>query len=238
VVQVKQNKVMRVLPLENEAVNECWLSDKDRFSYEGLNTADRLTRPMVKKNGQWSFDTKAGITEVIDRRIGENELNAIKVCRDYIAAQKVYASKDRDGDNVLEFAQKLLSTPGTQDGLYWHAEPGEDESPIGPYITAAKVEGAKPETGYFGYHFRILRAQGNNVAGGAYDYVINGNMIAGYALIAWPVKWGDTGIMTFACSHAGVVYERNLGPDTSAIVKRINRFNPLASWAMTAGQTN
>ncbi|MFO1090944.1 MAG: DUF2950 domain-containing protein [Hyphomicrobiales bacterium] len=189
--------------------------------------------PLVKKDGQWSFDTKAGIQEVVDRRIGENELNAIKVCRDYIAAQKVYASKDRDGDNVLEYAQKLISTPGKQDGLYWHAEPGEDESPAGPFVNAEKIDKGKVGDGYYGYHFRILTKQGDNVAGGAYDYVINGNMIAGFALIAWPVRWGETGIMTFACSHAGVVYERNLGPNTAEIVKRIKRFNPLPSWAVT-----
>ncbi len=189
--------------------------------------------PLVRKDGQWSFDTQAGINEVIDRRIGENELAAIQVCRDYIAAQKVYASKDRDGDNVLEYAQRLVSTPGQQDGLYWHAEPGEDESPAGPFVDASKIEKGKPEDGYFGYRFKILRAQGDNVAGGAYDYVINGNMIAGYALIAWPVRWGETGIMTFACSHHGVVYERNLGPDTAEIVKGIRRFNPLARWAVT-----
>jgi hypothetical protein len=189
--------------------------------------------PLVKKDGQWSFDTRAGITEAVDRRIGENELTAIRVCRDFIAAQKVYASKDRDGDDVLEYAQRLVSTPGNQDGLYWPDQPGEDQSPAGPFVDASKLDAAQRGEGYFGYNFRILRAQGDNVAGGAYDYVINGNMIAGYALIAWPVRWGDTGIMTFACSHHGVVYERNLGPGTADIVKGIRRFNPLARWAVT-----
>jgi hypothetical protein len=189
--------------------------------------------PLVKKDGQWSFDTRSGITEAVDRRIGENELAAIRVCRDFIAAQKVYASKDRDGDNVLEYAQRLVSTPGNQDGLYWPDQPGEDQSPAGPFVDASKLDAAQRGEGYFGYNFRILRAQGDNVAGGAYDYVINGNMIAGYALIAWPVRWGDTGIMTFACSHHGVVYERNLGPGTADIVKGIRRFNPLARWAVT-----
>jgi hypothetical protein len=189
--------------------------------------------PLVEKGGLWSFDTKAGITEAIDRRIGENELAAIQVCRDFIAAQKVYASKDRDGDDVLEYAQRLVSTPDNQDGLYWPDTPGEDQSPAGPFVDASKLDASQRGEGYFGYNFRILRAQGDNVAGGAYDYVINGNMIAGYALIAWPVRWGDTGIMTFACSHHGVVYERNLGPGTAEIVKGIRRFNPLASWAVT-----
>ncbi len=189
--------------------------------------------PLVKKDGRWSFDTRAGIAEAVDRRIGENELAAIQVCRDFIAAQKVYASKDRDGDNVLEYAQRLVSTPGRQDGLYWPDTPGEDQSPAGPFVDPSKLDAAQRGEGYFGYRFRILRAQGDNVAGGAYDYVINGNMIAGYALIAWPVRWGDTGIMTFACSHHGVVYERNLGPGTAEIVKNIRRFNPLARWAVT-----
>jgi hypothetical protein len=189
--------------------------------------------PLVKKQALWAFDTAAGIEEVVDRRIGENELNAIKVCRDYIAAQRIYASEDRDGDDVLEFAQKLISTPGKQDGLYWSAETNEEQSPFGPFVDPGKIEKGKVGDGYFGYRFKLLTAQGGNVAGGAYDYTINGNMIAGFALIAWPVRWGETGIMTFACSHAGVVYERNLGPGTAEIVRKIWRFNPLASWAVT-----
>jgi Protein of unknown function (DUF2950) len=191
--------------------------------------------PLVKKDKGWQFDTEAGLEEVIARRIGENEIETIDNCRNYVTAQQIYASEDRDGDNVLEFAQKLLSTKGTHDGLYWPAETG-DESPAGPFVVQAKIgeNGASPEQGYFGYRFRILKAQGSNIAGGQYDYVINGNMIAGFALIAWPARYGETGIKTFLVSHQGMVYQKDLGPETAKRADQISRFNPDKSWDVVA----
>lgn len=184
--------------------------------------------PLVKGEKGWQFNTEEGLQEILDRRIGENELEAIDNARKYVTAQQDYASEDRDDDDVLEFAQKLMSTPGTHDGLYWPA--GDDEeSPAGSLVVEAKL-GAPADQGYFGYRFRILRGQGDNVAGGRYDYVINGNMIAGFALIAWPARYGETGIKTFLVSHHGVVYEKDLGPDTAKIAEQIKRFNPDKTW--------
>jgi len=187
--------------------------------------------PLVKKDKGWQFDTEAGLEEVIDRRIGENEIETIDNMRNYVTAQQIYASEDRDDDNVLEFAQRLVSTKGSHDGLYWPAENG-DESPAGPFVVQAKIgeNGASPEQGYFGYRFRILKAQGSNIAGGQYDYVINGNMIAGFALIGWPARYGETGIKTFVVNHNGTVYQKDLGPETAKRAEQISRFNPDKSW--------
>jgi len=191
--------------------------------------------PLVRgKDGKWAFDTYAGIEEIIRRRIGENELQAIKTTRLYVDAQRDYASEDHDGDAVLEYAQKLISTPGRTDGLYWSPEQGDGESPVGPLIQPAALQKAKEGRGYFGYHFRILKGQGGNVAGGKYDYVINGNMIAGFALVAWPVRYGETGIETFVVNQAGIVYEKDLGPNTDALVRKIHRFNPDKTWDIVA----
>lgn len=184
--------------------------------------------PLVKSDKGWQFDTAAGLEEILARRIGENELQAIANARNYIEAQQDYASDDRDGDNVLEFAQKLMSTEGTHDGLFWPSENGE-ESPAGPFVVEAKLQGA-PDQGYFGYRYRILKGQGKNIAGGQYDYVINGNMIAGYALIAWPARYGETGIKTFVVNHQGTIYEKDLGPETAKLADQITRFNPDKTW--------
>ena len=182
-------------------------------------------------DGKWSFDTKAGIEEVINRRIGENELTAIETAHAYVDAQRDYAADDHDRDGVLEYAQKLVSNEGKTDGLYWPAEQGDGDSPAGPFVSEAELRKAKSQ-GYFGYRFRILHQQGSNVAGGQYDYVINGNMIAGFALIVWPVRYGETGVKTFTVNHAGIVYEKDLGPDTEALVGKISRFNPDKGWAI------
>lgn len=187
--------------------------------------------PIVKgEDGKWAFDTVAGLEEIVNRRIGENELHAIDTMRLYVQAQEDYSGQDHDDDGVLEFAQKLISSEGQTDGLYWPAEQGDGESPVGPNLDAAMLEKAKAGDGYFGYKFRILKRQGDNVAGGAHDYVVNGNMISGFALIAWPAKYGDTGVSTFVVNQAGVVYERDFGPDTDNIVPKILSFNPGDKW--------
>ena len=195
--------------------------------------------PIVLDDGKWSFDTAAGLDEIINRRIGENELNAIATARAYVIAQEAYKASDWDGDGVSEYAQKLISTSGTYDGLYWPSGDGVPDSPAGAYVEQAEAEQGKKVggDGYFGYHFRILKGQGDNIAGGKYDYVINGNMIAGFGLIAWPAKYDNTGVNTFVVNQYGTVYQKDLGPDTEALVEKIRRFNPDDSWSVVTEVT-
>ncbi|WFU51301.1 DUF2950 domain-containing protein [Sinorhizobium terangae] len=203
-----------------------------------LEIGDRLWPlpfPITKgEDGKWAFDTYVGLEEIVNRRVGENELEAIETVRAYVDAQKDYASQDRDADGVLEYAQKLISSPGQTDGLYWPADQGEETSPVGDAISEAALEKAKAGEGYFGYRFRILTSQGDNIAGGKYDYTINGNMIAGFGLIAWPVTYAETGVKTFVVNQQGIVYERDLGPSTGAIVPFIDRFDPDDKWTVVA----
>ncbi|MEE4239649.1 MAG: DUF2950 family protein [Anderseniella sp.] len=186
----------------------------------------------LRKNddGKWAFDTYAGLEEIVNRRVGENELQAIATMRAYVEAQREYASADHDGDGVLEYAQKLVSSNGATDGLYWPIEQGDGESPAGPFVDQAALDKAQAGDGYFGYRFRILRAQGNQVAGGRYHYVINGNMIAGFGLVAWPARYAETGVKTFVVNQAGIVYEADLGRNTERLARKIRRFNPNKSW--------
>jgi hypothetical protein len=191
--------------------------------------------PIVKnETGKWTFDTYAGLEEVMNRRVGENEIQAIENTRAYVEAQRDYASEDHDGDGVLEYAQKLISSPGKTDGLYWPASDENGISPVGDFASEAALNKAKAGEGYFGYRFRVLTRQGKNIAGGAYDYVINGNMIAGFALIAWPVKYADTGVHTFVVNQQGIVYQKDLGPETEAKANAIKSFNPDDSWEIVA----
>jgi Protein of unknown function (DUF2950) len=187
--------------------------------------------PIVKTDdGKWSFDTIAGLEEIVNRRIGENELQAIATAREYVDAQRDYASVDRDGDGVLEYAQKLISSEGDTDGLYWPYSPEAGESPAGGFVDEARLDEARKGDGYFGYRFSILSNQGDNIAGGAYEYVINGNMIGGFALIAWPANYAISGVKTFVVNQAGTVYEKDLGEATVEIVPYITSFNPDDSW--------
>jgi len=194
--------------------------------------------PLVKQNGQWLFDTEAGTQEILNRRIGMNELGTIQVCRAYVEAQREYASADRNGDGVLEYAEHLRSAPGWHDGLYWPAQPGEDLSPLGPLIAAAHVEGYRHEkkiltdqqNPYHGYYFRILTRQGKHAAGGKYNYIINGHMIGGFALVAWPAQWGNTGVMTFIVNQSDKVYQKNLGTKTPSIAETMTTYDPDESW--------
>ena len=193
-----------------------------------------LPFPIVKgDDGKWAFDTFDGLAEIVNRRVGENELATIETMRAYVDAQEDYASDDRDEDGVEEFAQKLISSEGTTDGIYWPTDDVNGESPAGDLDQSELDDAAKGE-GYFGYKYKILTGQGENIAGGAYDYVINGNMIAGFGLIAWPAKYGETGVKTFAVNQRGVVYEADLGAATESIVKYIDRFNPDDTWQVVA----
>lgn len=190
--------------------------------------------PIVKHGDAWRFDSAAGAEEILDRRIGANELATIEVCRAYVDAQREYAEQDRNHDGFIEYAQKFLSDPGKRNGLYWPAESGEDESPIGPLMVAAQSEGyrfeSKGRTPYHGYFYRILTGQGAAARDGAYDYIINGHMIAGFALVAFPARYGVSGVMTFIVNHDGVVYQKDLGPDTDEIAAKMTLFDPDPSW--------
>jgi hypothetical protein len=194
--------------------------------------------PIAKTlDGKWFFDTEAGKTEILARRIGENELDTIQVCRQYVDAQQEYAGKDRDGDGVLKFAQRILSTPGKMDGLYWNATPGHDQSPFAQLFAAAATQGYEQTTShprelYHGYHFRVLKRQGSAAPGGQFDYVINGNMTAGFALVAFPVDYESSGIMTFIVNQQGNVYQKDLGPDTTKLARQMTEYNPDSSWTL------
>lgn len=192
--------------------------------------------PLVKSGEQWNFDVAAGREAILDRRIGENELNAIKACRAYVGAQYEFASQDHDDDGVMEYAQRIISSPGKKDGLYWPAGDGEEESPLGEIFAAAAAEGysipegAESETprpeGFHGYRYGILTGQGENVPGGAYSYIQNGNMVTDFALVASPVKYEETGVMTFLVNSRGEIYQKALGPDAP----KIDSYNPDDSW--------
>jgi len=181
--------------------------------------------PIVKKDGGWFFDTAAGKDELLNRRIGNNELATIPVMREYVDAQREYAGSDHDGDEVLEFAQRLVSSPGKEDGLFWPPAYEGDLSPLGPMVAYAQVEGYSPELRddkkeiergpFHGYHFKILTRQGKHAPGGKYNFVVNGNMIGGFAMVAWPAEYGASGVMTFIVNQQGRVYQKDLGPSTA-----------------------
>ena len=192
--------------------------------------------PIVKGATGWHWDGVAGREELLNRIVGENEYRAISICRGYVDAQMEYAGVDRDGDDVLEYAQLIRSTPGKRDGLYWQVDGKSDEllSPLGPLV---RELGLKPDASgksapKWGYYFKILKKQGGNVPGGAYDYVINGHMIAGFALVAVPVKHGLTGVTTFLVNHRGRVYEKDLGGNSLELVKAMDTYDPDESWTL------
>jgi hypothetical protein len=185
-----------------------------------------LPVPLEKrKGGGWAFDMKAGAQEIRIRRIGRNELAAAQAARAYEDAQDDYATVDRDGDGVLEYAQKFLSSDGKHDGLYWADQPGEEESPLGPLFGDDT-----PSGDWHGYHYRILAAQGPSAPGGAYDYMLGDNMSRGFALVAWPTKYGDSGVMSFMISHEGELFEKDLGPESERVAKAMTTFDPDSSW--------
>ncbi|MCX5845388.1 MAG: DUF2950 domain-containing protein [Deltaproteobacteria bacterium] len=195
--------------------------------------------PIVRKDGQWFFDTEAGKEEILNRRIGENELTAILVCRTYVKAQREYTLKDWDGDGIFAYAQKLRSAPGKRNGLFWRASPGESVSPLGELVAKARMEGYKKEktafkeetpTPFHGYYFKILTRQGKNVPGGKYNYIINGNMVGGFALVAFPSNWGKSGVMTFIVNQQGKVNQKNIGPNTTKIAREMKLYNPDKTW--------
>jgi hypothetical protein len=193
--------------------------------------------PLVRKNGQWIFDSAAGKIEVLARRVGRNEINAIDVCRGYVEAQMEYAARDRDADGILEYAQTIVSAPGKKDGLYWE---GESETLVPKsFADAAAVmlgaQGKKPQP-YHGYFFHILKAQGSAAEGGAMDYVVKGEMIGGFALVAWPAEYGVSGVNTLIVNQDGAVYEKDLGPTTGVLARQMTQFNPGKGWQKVTGE--
>jgi len=192
--------------------------------------------PIAKTEGSWRFDSNEGREEILARRIGRNELNFIQVCQAYVDAQREYALKDWDGDGLLAYAQKFASDPGKKDGLYWDTKQGEDQSPFGPLVATAQERGyagIKPSGNpvpYYGYDYRILEAQGQNATGGAYDYVVKGKMVGGFALLAYPANYGASGIMSFIVNHDGVVFQKDLGENTEDMALAIDLFDQEGTW--------
>jgi len=194
--------------------------------------------PLVKARGGWYFDTAAGQEEILNRRIGQNELEVLATMRAYVDAQREYASQDRDGDQVLEYAQKIASSPGQTDGLYWPIELNGQQSPLGPLVAEAQGVGYRKSSSagpqpFHGYYFRILTRQGKHAPGGKYDYIINGNMIAGFGMVAWPVDYGNSGIMTFIVNQQGRVYQKDLGDNTGNATKKMSEYDPDPTWKLS-----
>ncbi len=193
--------------------------------------------PLVKDARGWRFDIVAGREEVLARRIGRNELAVIQVCRTYVSAQRLYARRPHDGKPAGLHAAKFRSDPGRQNGLYWPAQQDERRSPLGDLVAQAAAEGRQFDRDgapapFHGYYFKILTAQGANVAGGARNYMVNGELSDGFALIAWPAQYNVTGVMTFVVNHDGAVYEKDLGPETDAAARAIALYNPDGSWGI------
>jgi hypothetical protein len=181
--------------------------------------------PVVRKDGKWRLDPISGRLEILARRVGRNELNTMEVCRGYVEAQLEYASEDHDKDGILKYAQNIASAPGKQDGLY------SEDAPQHPVTKAfASAAGAPKPEPYHGYYFRVLKSQGPAATGGAFDYVVKGKMIGGFALVAWPAEYGVSGVQTFIIDHEGLLYGKDLGINTAALARQITRFNPDKFW--------
>ena len=193
--------------------------------------------PLVPDGPSWRFDTAAGKEEILNRRIGRNELNTMQVCLAYVDAQREYYARDPDGNGLLQYARTFASSPGKRDGLYWPTPGNEAPSPLGPLVGRARTEGYSRGSGgpvpYWGYYYRILTAQGPDAPGGAYDYLAQDRLIGGFALVAYPAQYGVSGVMTFIVNHEGVVYQKDLGRDTETIARTMETYNPDHTWKKT-----
>jgi hypothetical protein len=229
-------------------------NSRERFvaEYKAANTLDRSVEnkatlevgedkwpfpiPVIQENGKWHFDPASGADELINRRVGANELATIQSCLAYVDAQREYYMRNVEQDPLQHYAMKLISTDGKQDGLYWPTSDSEEPSPLGEAFAAARAEGylqeGEPKKGapFHGYIYRMLTGQGPAAMGGAYDYVVNGKLLGGFGLIAFPAEYGNSGVMTFIVNHDGVVYSRDLGPDTTKLAMAIEKFDPVAPW--------
>jgi len=189
--------------------------------------------PIVHKDGGWQFDTVAGRLEILYRRVGRNELDAIQSCLAYVDAQNEYADKNPAGSGFGTYAQRILSQPGKKDGLYWPTADGQSASPLGELVARATTEGYRVgggRTPFHGYYYKVLTKQGPSAPGGAMNYVVRGKMIGGFALVAWPAEYGNSGVMTFLVNHSGVVFQKDLGPETAAVVQKMTSFDPDQTW--------
>jgi type II secretory pathway pseudopilin PulG len=210
-------------------------TDRDRTILNIGNQDWPFPIPVVKQGDRWIFDTAQGREEILNRRIGENELNTIQSMLAVVDAQREYAMKDRDRNALLEYAQKFVSDPGKRNGLYWEAKAGEPQSPLGPIMLRLRAEGYQakaPNTPvpYQGYYFRILTAQGRNAPGGAYSYMVKGKMIGGFAVVAHPAEYGNSGVMTFIVNHDGKVFQKDLGKNTATLARNMKEYNPDKTW--------
>ena len=189
--------------------------------------------PVMKKGDSWVFDLDRGREEILNRRIGQNELDVIQVALAYVDAQREYAMKDRDKNGLLEYAQKFRSDAGKKNGLYWEAKAGEEQSPLGPFAARARSEGYRAgdkPIPYHGYYYKILTAQGKDASGGAYSYIVKGKMIGGFALVAYPAEYRNSGVMSFIVNHDGKVFQKDLGKNTASAAKGITVYNPDSTW--------
>ena len=207
----------------------------DKAVLEVGNDAWPFPAPIVKgKDGKWAFDAKAGREEVLNRRVGRNELDTIQTLLAVVDAQREYAAGDLDGNGFADYARKFRSSPGKKDGLYWPDEAGKPQSPLGELAAEAAAEGYGKGTNknqaYHGYRYKLLTAQGKNAPGGAYDYMVGGKLLGGFAVLAYPASYGNSGIMTFVVNHEGVVYQKDLGAGTAAAAASISRFDPDKTW--------
>ena len=210
---------------------------EDKITLEVGTNSWPMPIPLVKAGGQWHFDTAAGKEEIINRHIGKDELHAIGVCRAYVTAQRQYASTSPDAGGGTKYAQKFKSTPGKKDGLYWPAAENEPASPFGPLVAAAHAEGYGKHKGagpqpFHGYYFRILTRQGKAAPGGKMNYLSNGNLTGGFALVAYPEHWDQSGIMTFIVNQDGKIYQRNFGDNTPRIAGAMKEYNPDSAWTL------
>jgi hypothetical protein len=187
--------------------------------------------PLVKRGDRWVFDAEAGREEVLNRRVGRNELDTVQTLLAIVDAQREYAASDPDRNGINDYATKFRSSPGKKDGLYWPTKPGEPQSPLGPLVAQAVKEGyagaAKSgPAAYHGYYYRLLTAQGKAAPGGAFNYVVNGRLFGGFAVVAWPASYGNSGVKSFLVNHEGIVYEKDLGPTSAATAAKMNLFDP------------
>jgi hypothetical protein len=231
--------------VEDNAIRDRFLKDYDQkhaVVVKGPEEAELVTGsdnwpfpiPIVKAGKAWILDAAAGLEEIQNRRIGRNELSTLDVLEAFVQAEREYYQLDWDDDAVPEYAQKIMSSEGQKDGLYWVAAEDEEASPLGPFVAKAASEGYTRQEGgakpYHGYTFKILTAQGPDAPGGAYSYVLNGNMVAGFAMVAWPAEWDNSGLMTFVVNGNGVIYEKDLGEKTGEIASAMTTYNPDSTW--------
>jgi hypothetical protein len=210
---------------------------EDKITLEVGTNVWPMPIPLVKAGGQWHFDTEAGEEEIINRHVGKDELHAIGVCRAYITAQQQYASLNSDAAGRLVYAQKFKSTPGKRDGLYWPTVENETESPFGPLVAEAHADGYAHHDGngphaFHGYYFKILTAQGKDAPGGKLNYLSHGDLTGGFALVAYPERWDESGVMTFIVNQDGKIYQSNLGEKTSRVAQAMKQYNPGPKWTL------